>query len=278
MVESRKCLHQHVVMYLAKMSQKMNLFNCVKLCQPLILSAMPSSTHPSTPRRAPRLSGGAQPISLSSSTNDDVHHFPIHRPTSSIHSLLADDALAHRRALPSCIDIYHVHARATSGIIHIDDASRPKPLPLAYNPKRRTAPDMVLVPLSLDEIQMYSNYRGQGVKRLVAKRKRAPSDEPDTADTRTAKRHTGDVGVVVQHCQSIYRYSFDCSSIYRLDRQLTPRRRRRAAHGIPYHRSQGIQQLGKVRPHHPFRTSHSSEEHSCQAKEQKRQDPRHGVW
>ena len=161
-----------------------------------------------SPSRSPSLGRRATDLSVLLNDDDDVHyHFPIHRPTPSIHSLLADDALAtvepFRRASTSTLSTPEQRPRSSTSMTQVLQ----KPLPLAYNPKRRTAPNEVLIPLSLDEIQMYRNYRGQGVKRLVAKRKRAPSDEPDKADPRNAKRHTGDVGVVVQHCKSFF---FDC--------------------------------------------------------------------
>jgi mRNA (guanine-N7-)-methyltransferase len=157
-----------------------------------------------SPSRSPSFGRRATDLSVLLNDDDDVpHHFPIHRPTPSIHSLLADDALATaeplRRASTSTLSTPEQRPRSSTPMTQ----AIPKPLPLAYNPKRRTAPDEVLIPLSPDEIQLYRNYRGQGVKRLIAKRKRAPSDEPDTANPRHAKRHTGDVGVVVQHCENI---------------------------------------------------------------------------
>ncbi|KAJ3496930.1 hypothetical protein NLJ89_g10416 [Agrocybe chaxingu] len=51
-------------------------------------------------------------------------------------------------------------------------------------------------------MDMYKNYRGHGAARLTAKRKRGASQEPDPVDTRAAKRHMGDVGVVVEHYNS----------------------------------------------------------------------------
>lgn len=160
-----------------------------------------------SPSRSPSLGRRATDLSvLLNDDDDDIHHrLPFHRPTSSIHALLADDTLSTTTSL----------RRASTSTISTPELERPgssrslnqlvaKPLPLAYNPKRRTAPDMVLIPLSQDEIQKYRNYCGQGVKRLTTKRKRSLSDERDPADTRMSKRHAGDVGVVVQHCQSIF--------------------------------------------------------------------------
>jgi len=75
------------------------------------------------------------------------------------------------------------------------------PSTLPYNPtKRVTKPESVLIPLTPAEIEHYRNFRGEGVARLTAKRKRAASDEPDPVDSRPSKRHTSDVGVVVEHC------------------------------------------------------------------------------
>ena len=81
---------------------------------------------------------------------------------------------------------------------------------IPYNPtKRVTKPESVLIPLTPAEIEHYKNFRGEGVARLVAKRKRAASDEPDPDDVRPLKRHTNDVGVVVEHCS----VSFSSSSL-----------------------------------------------------------------
>jgi len=159
---------------------------------------------PIDPPRSPSLGRRATDLSVLLNDADDLRHFPIHRPTSNIHAVLADDTLGtavpFRRASTSTMSTPEQRPGSSTSMTQVV----PKPLPLPYNPKRRTAPGEVLVPLSLDEIQTYRNYRGQGVKRLIAKRKRAPSDEPETADTRTAKRHTGDVGVVVEHCKSYF--------------------------------------------------------------------------
>ncbi|KIM48844.1 hypothetical protein M413DRAFT_87992 [Hebeloma cylindrosporum] len=77
------------------------------------------------------------------------------------------------------------------------------PSTIPYNPtKRITKPESVLIPLTPDEIERYRNFRGEGVARLTAKRKRAASDEPDPVDSRPLKRHTSDVGVVVEHYNS----------------------------------------------------------------------------
>jgi len=168
---------------------------------------------PIDPPRSPSFGRRATDLSVLLNDDDVGHHrFPIHRPTSNIHSILADDALGtaepFRRASTSTMSTPEQRPRSSTSMTQVVPT-------LPYNPKRRTAPGEVLVPLSLDEIQMYRNYRGQGGKRLTAKRKRAPSDEPETADTRTAKRHTGDVGVVVEHCKS-HRPFFSFARSFRL--------------------------------------------------------------
>ena len=158
-----------------------------------------------SPTRSPSL--GRRPTDLSVLLNNGDHP-PLHRPPSSIHSLLApDDTLAtappFRRASSSTtLSTPEQRPTSSSTATSMTHILPSKSLPLPYNPNRRTAPDLVLVPLSSEEMRLYKNFRGQGAKRLVAKRKRASSDEPDPADTRTSKRHTGDVGVVVNHCQS----------------------------------------------------------------------------
>lgn len=83
-------------------------------------------------------------------------------------------------------------ARNTSSPAHV-------PSTLPYNPtKRITPPDSMLIPLSPVEMKMYRNFCGKGASRLL-KRKRSASDEPEQP---SAKRHAGDVGVVVDHCTS----------------------------------------------------------------------------
>ena len=78
-----------------------------------------------------------------------------------------------------------------------------EPETLPYNPRKRISkPESVLIPLTQSEIEKYKNFRGQGAARLLAKRKRASGDESESEDTRPHKRHTGDVGVVVEHCES----------------------------------------------------------------------------
>ncbi|KAG1870467.1 mRNA capping enzyme-domain-containing protein [Suillus tomentosus] len=53
--------------------------------------------------------------------------------------------------------------------------------------------------MTQDEIQLYKNYRGIGTQRLINKRKRVQSREPDDYQERPAKRHAGDVEMVVDH-------------------------------------------------------------------------------
>ncbi|OAX41308.1 guanine-N(7)-methyltransferase [Rhizopogon vinicolor AM-OR11-026] len=71
---------------------------------------------------------------------------------------------------------------------------------LPYNPRHRLTPaGSVLTPMTQDEIQLYKNYRGIGTQRLTSKRKRGPSGEPEDLQERPAKRHAGDVEMVVDH-------------------------------------------------------------------------------
>jgi len=71
------------------------------------------------------------------------------------------------------------------------------PRPIPYNPLTRiTPPASVLQPLTPAELQTFKSYRGKGAARLL-KRKRASSNEPEPLQS---KRHTGDLGVLVDHC------------------------------------------------------------------------------
>ncbi|KAF9036747.1 guanine-N(7)-methyltransferase domain-containing protein [Panaeolus papilionaceus] len=64
---------------------------------------------------------------------------------------------------------------------------------LPYAPKRiGPPPEYLLKPLSLDEMKMFRNYRGQGALRLL-QRKRGRSNEDEVPEERPTKRHTGDV-------------------------------------------------------------------------------------
>lgn len=71
---------------------------------------------------------------------------------------------------------------------------------LPYSPRQRLTPaGSVLTPMTQYEIELYKNYRGVGTQRLINKRKRVPSKEPDDYQERSAKRHAGDVELVVDH-------------------------------------------------------------------------------
>jgi len=71
---------------------------------------------------------------------------------------------------------------------------------LPYNPRQRLTPaGSVLAPMTQDEIELYKNYRGIGTQRLINKRKRVPSRELDDYPERPAKRHAGDVEMVIDH-------------------------------------------------------------------------------
>ena len=144
---------------------------------------------------------------------------------SSIHALLVDDTLASAEPIRrSSMDIRHISPTASRRQSIVESprpssssadslpprstaspAIRPQ-APLPYNPKRISAPNSVLIPLTPDEVEMYKHYRGQGSSRLVAKRKRALSDEPEPADARPTKRAMGDVGVVIEHCMSLHSF------------------------------------------------------------------------
>ena len=98
-------------------------------------------------------------------------------------------------------DFNYDSPRPSSSGSHPTASPMAAPSTIPYNPtKRVTKPESVLIPLTPAEIEHYKNFRGEGVARLTAKRKRAASDEPDPVDSRPSKRHTSDVGVVVEHC------------------------------------------------------------------------------
>ena len=152
---------------------------------------------------------------LSVLLNQDSRNPPPPRQ-SSIHSLLSpqDDTLATLEPIRrSSMDINHISPPA-SRRESVVDSSRPStadsaaprstqsPVSLPYNPRNRISkPDSVLIPLSREEIEKYKNFRGEGAARLLSKRKRAASEEPDPEERRPNKRHVGDVGVVVEHCK-----------------------------------------------------------------------------
>ncbi|KAF8969808.1 mRNA capping enzyme-domain-containing protein [Flammula alnicola] len=137
---------------------------------------------------------------LSVLLNDDDDH-PAHRP-SNIHSLLStqtDDTLASVEPIRRRHSIVESPRPSSSSADSLPPRSTaspamPPPNSIPYNPKKRISkPDSVLIPLSQSEIEMYRNYRGEGVARLTGKRKRAASDEPELIDARPGKRHAGDV-------------------------------------------------------------------------------------
>ncbi|KAF9533370.1 mRNA capping enzyme-domain-containing protein [Crepidotus variabilis] len=174
------------------------------------------SFSPIIPRRATDLS------MLLNDNGPPAHTHQQHRH-STIHSLLQDDTLAAAEPIRrSTMDIKHISPQSSRaypqrGSPRPSSASTSDSQPpprsstspavvpkstLPYKPNRRiTKADSVLVPLSSEEMDMYRNYRGQGVARLTGKRKRALSEEP-VEEVRPAKRHTGDVAAVVQHYNS----------------------------------------------------------------------------
>ncbi|KAF8162998.1 mRNA capping enzyme-domain-containing protein [Crassisporium funariophilum] len=114
---------------------------------------------------------------------------------------------------PSLVDSPTFPSRPSSSA-SLPPRSSGSPATIPYNPKVRiTPPGAVLIPLSQAEIEQFANYRGQGSTRLTTKRKRERSEEPDQSDRRPPKRHTGDVGVVVQH----YNSRPDVGVVQRLD-------------------------------------------------------------
>lgn len=149
---------------------------------------------------------------------------------------------------------------------------QPVAQPIPYAPKqRRTPAQSVLLPLSAEEIQTFASYRGTGTLRLTNKRKRAMSDQPD--DQPPGKKLAGDVGMVVQHCES-------CNSLSQLPlnpcRQSTTRSRARAATGIAYHWAEKLQQLGQVGDNIPVWSPCAI--HRCDwARSCSREGARHGL-
>lgn len=160
----------------------------------------------------PSPSLGRRATDLAVLLNDDHPTLLHHQPTS-IHSFL-DDTLASAEPISRASPLHDKHS---SPYLHpsvhaIQGTSPPEPRsaggptmltkrPLPYNPKRRTKPESVLIPLSPKEIEIYKNYRGLGAARLTSKRKRPLGDEPEAADARPVKRRTDDVGVVMEHCK-----------------------------------------------------------------------------
>lgn len=93
----------------------------------------------------------------------------------------------------------------------------PSPFPIRrsaipYAPKfRRTPASSVLVPLSPAEMERYRNFPGGVGTMLLRKRKREDADvkrdrsvkpeDDDGDEERRKRRKTGDVAVVVEHCE-----------------------------------------------------------------------------
>ncbi|SRR6266550_5866 len=86
--------------------------------------------------------------------------------------------------------------RATDLAVLLNDPPPMSPSP--YSPSSRfSPPDLVMLPLTESEMEMYKSFCGQGARRL-AKRKRRASSSPEAEPPK--KRLAGDVGVVVDHC------------------------------------------------------------------------------
>jgi mRNA (guanine-N7-)-methyltransferase len=83
----------------------------------------------------------------------------------------------------------------------------PPPSTIPYNPKvRMTPPTSIMIPMTPAEVEMYKDYRyrGRGATQITLGLKRKRSEEPPefSVDQPPTKKLAGDVGVVVQHCQS----------------------------------------------------------------------------
>jgi mRNA (guanine-N7-)-methyltransferase len=77
---------------------------------------------------------------------------------------------------------------------------------IPYNPRNRKTPaGSVLVPMTPHEMELYRHYHGAGSQLLLSKRKRERSRSPDNVPP--AKRHAGDVGKVISHCESLMRFA-----------------------------------------------------------------------
>lgn len=91
---------------------------------------------------------------------------------------------------------------------------------IPYNPHNRKTPaGSVLVPMTPHEMELYRHYRGIGTQLLLSKRKRERSRSPDNAPH--VKRHAGDVGKVIDHCQSLMQFVWYISDLF-LRRQHAP--------------------------------------------------------
>ncbi|PFH52378.1 hypothetical protein AMATHDRAFT_74175 [Amanita thiersii Skay4041] len=74
------------------------------------------------------------------------------------------------------------------------------PSPIPYFPKSRLSPpDLVMLPLSDSELEMYKVFRGHGTLNLLKRKRRQPEDLDDEPPS---KKLAGDVGVVVDHYNS----------------------------------------------------------------------------
>ena len=141
---------------------------------------------------------------------DAVLNSPVESRVTSSHSLavILNDDSDRPSSRPSPHTLAHAEPirRSSMDLNYFSSSSA-----IPYNPKVRiTPPGSVLTPLSLAEIDKYKTFRGQGVSRLT-KRKRSASEE---TDERPVKRHAGDVGVVVEHCEYPLTFLvYQCSSI-----------------------------------------------------------------
>lgn len=83
----------------------------------------------------------------------------------------------------------------------------PPPLStIPYHPRNRKTPaGSVLVPMTPHEMELYRHYRGIGTQLLLSKRKRERSRSPD--NNPPVKRYAGDVGKVIDHCESLVEFA-----------------------------------------------------------------------
>lgn len=138
----------------------------------------------------------------------------------------------------------------TSPVVLPQQVAMPSKIP--YRPHKRMTPaDSVLRPMTPEEIESYRATYSIGARRLK-KRKRGRSDDEDE-DRRPNKKLAGDVGVVVEHCESQYdsprNYTDLCMYVLR---QCSTRRGSQTTTGFSHNRSQKFQQLGQVHSHYPI--------------------------
>lgn len=147
---------------------------------------------------------------------EDGHaqHFSRHPPPSSSRaSFQAESAhsSASRVLPPSPLSRSPVRAssRPSSSSDRSTLPTMPPSPPLStipYNPRNRKTPaGSVLVPMTPHEMEMYRRYHGVGTQLLLSKRKRERSRSPDNAPP--MKRPAGDVGKVIDHCESPIQFS-----------------------------------------------------------------------